>query len=315
MKLSLSLIVSCLILCAVISCTSKKGATEEPKAIPVQTTANVDYEVSEDKASLTEYYKLDHIKEWYPERILPPVFDYNIDLSNKSLTDLWLLRNEIFARNGYLFEDAVLRGHFNQFKWYQPIFDVPDFKVQLNKQEQQFVDNVLKRENELSANRYVTQGKYEMINMDHVYNIIQFKSVAENLKTSLSENNFAIVPANHEQLFHVYDNNHYEYIPNFITTDIYLQVLHKHFSSVLQKVEEDKFIPLLTELLKNLYNESSSLSTTTKDPELLEAAQFATTYLGISYSLITNKIQAPNDPVVKKEFQKLFPHKGKAQNS
>jgi hypothetical protein len=311
MKLSLSLIVSCLILCAVISCTSKRSATEEPKAIPVQTTANVDYEVSEDKASLTEYYKLDHIKEWYPERILPPVFDYNIDLSNKSLTDLWLLRNEIFARNGYLFEDAILRGHFNQFKWYQPIFDVPDFKVQLNKQEQQFIDKVLKRENELSANRYVTQGKYEMINIDHVYNLIQFKSVADNLKTTLAKNNFAVVPAKHEQLFHVYDNNHYEYIPNFITTDIYLQVLHKHFSSVLQKVEEDKFIPLLTELLKNLYDESSSLSTTTKDPELLEAAQYATTYLGISYSLIANKFQAPNDPVVKKEFQKIVSAQGK----
>jgi len=303
-----------IILCTLVNCTSKKGAAEEPERIPAQTTANVDYEVSEDKASLTEYYNLDHIKEWYPERILPPVFDSNIDLSTKSLTDLWLLRNEIFARNGYLFEDAVLRGHFNQFKWYQPIFEVPDFKVQLNEQEQEFVDKVLKRENELSVNRYARQGEYEMINLDHVYNLIQFKSVADNLKVSLTQNNFAVVPAEHEQFFHVYDNNHYQYIPNFITTDIYLQVLHKHFSSTLQKVEEDKFIPLLTDLLENLYSQSGRFSQDVKDPGMLAAAKFSNTYLGIAYSLITNKIQAPDDPIVKEEFQKIISQQGRGSD-
>src|SRR4051794_16702596 len=121
------LIVSCIASCAIVNCTTKKSTSAEP----VQVTANVDYEVTEDKATLAQYYNLDHIKEWYPERVLPPVFDYSLDLSNKSIVELWLLRNEIFARNGYLFEDAVLRGHFNQFKWYQPIFDVPEFKAQL----------------------------------------------------------------------------------------------------------------------------------------------------------------------------------------
>jgi hypothetical protein len=309
MKLSLSLIVSCIILCVVISCTSKKSATEETKAIPAQTTANVDYEVSEDKATLAQYYNLDHIKEWYPERILPPVFDYTLDLSNKSIVDLWLLRNEIFARNGYLFEDAVLRGYFNQFKWYQPIFDVPEFKAQLNNQEQEFVDKILKRENELSSSRYSKQGGYEMINMDHVYNLIQFKAIDDNLKAVLAKNNFTIAPAKHEQLFHVYDNNHYEYIPNFITTDIYLQVLHKHFSTVLQKVEEDKFIPLLTELLKGIYNESNQYSQSINDPKLQVAAKFSTTYLGIAYSLITNKIQS-TDPILKQEFSKVMSAEG-----
>ena len=305
MKLSLSLIVSCIILCVVISCTSKKSATEETKAIPAQTTANVEYEVSEDKATLAQYYNLNHIKEWYPERILPPVFDYTVDLSNKSIVDLWLLRNEIFARNGYLFEDAVLRGYFNQFKWYQPIFDVPEFKAQLNKQEQEFVDKILKRENELASSRYSKQDGYEMINMDHVYNLIQFKAIDDNLKAALTKRNFTIAPAKHEQLFHVYDNNHYEYIPNFITTDIYLQVLHKHFSTVLQKVEEDKFIPLLTELLRSLYNESNQYSQSLNDPRLQSAAKFSTTYLGIAYSLITNKIQS-TDPILKQEFSKIM---------
>jgi hypothetical protein len=309
MRLSQFLIVSCISSCILLSCTSKKTESEQTTKVPTQTTANVDYEVSEDKATLAQYYNLDHIKEWYPERILPPVFDYTVDLSNKSIVELWLLRNEIFARNGHLFEDAVLRGYFNQFKWYQPIFDVPEFKAQLNKQEQEFVDKILKRENELASSRYSKPGGYEMINIDHVYNLIQFKAIDDNLKAALAKNNFTIAPAKHEQLFHVYDNNHYEYIPNFITTDIYLQVLHKHFSTVLQKVEEDKFIPLLTELLRSLYNESNQYSQSLNDPRLKSAAKFSTTYLGIAYSLITNKIQS-TDPILKQEFSKIMAAQG-----
>jgi hypothetical protein len=300
------LIVSSLIWVALSGCSTKNNNdTGKGSSVPV---ADVGYEVSEDKESLTEYYKLDHIREWYPERILPPVFDFDVDLSNKSVVELWLLRNEIFARNGYLFDDAVLRGHFNQYKWYQPIFDVEGFTVQLNRQEQQFVDKVLKREQELIQNRYVQQGQYKMISMDHVYNTVQFKVMDANLKATLSKNNFAVVPAEHEQLFHVYDNNHYDYTPNFITTDIYLQVLHKHFSSLLQNVEEEKFIPLLTTLLANLYDESATYSKSTG--ALQDAGKFSTTYLAIAYSLITNKIQAPGDPVVKQEIQRIMSYEG-----
>lgn len=278
-------------------------AIEEP---PAAATISADYEVSEDKLSLEEYYKLEHIKEWYPERVLPPPFDFNVDLTNKSIVELSLLRNEIFARNGYLFDDAILRGYFNQFKWYQPIFDVPEFKVHLNKQEQEFVNNVLKRENELSKDRYVKTGNYEMIDLDHVYNLIQFKSIDDNLKRTLSKNNFAIVPAASEQLFHVYDNNHYEYIPNFITTDLYLQVMHKHFSSLLQKVEEDQFIPLMRMLLSNLQHQAAEFEQRATGEKLQNAARWSTAYLVIAHSLVSGKIQKPGNETAKQEIQKVL---------
>ena len=65
-----------------------------------------------------------------------------------------------------------------------------------------------------------------MISMAHVYNTMQFKTMDPQFTEALARNNFAIVPGEHHQFFHVYDYNHYEYIPNFVTTDIYLQVLH-----------------------------------------------------------------------------------------
>jgi len=287
-RISFSLL--CILGICLTDCSSKKNdekpMSEESSALP--------YEVSEDKSSLASNYQLEHIKEWYPQRILPPVFDYSMDISRKSAVELWLLRNEIFARNGHLFEDAVLRGYFNQFKWYQPIFDVPEFKAQLNKQEQEFVNKVIARENELKNDRYIKSGNYSMINMDHVYNQMQFKEIPQELNKLLSKNNFAIVPAKHEQFYHVYDNNHYEYIPSFITTDIYLQVLHKHFSSLLQKIEEDKFTPLLTELLKNALNESLQYEKKSND-QLKRAAQWSTTYLAIAYNLISGNPQLVSD--------------------
>src|SRR5689334_9238707 len=186
MRRLLCLIVSYVFSCALGACTSNKGSNEETGSTPPQSTA-VDFELSEDKSALAAYYNLGHIKEWYPERILPPKFDYTVDLSNKSVTELWLLRNEIFARNGYLFDDAVLRGYFNQYKWYQPVFDVPDFKVQLNQQEQDFVNKVTARENELKKQRYTTVGSYKMISTDHIYNRAQFINIPAALNDQLAK--------------------------------------------------------------------------------------------------------------------------------
>lgn len=301
------------LLCVLLlsSCSSKKN-NEEQKASISSNTA-VDYEVSEDKASLASYYNLDHIKEWYPKRILPPVFNFNIDLCHKSVIELALLRNEIFARNGYLFDDAVLRGYFNQYKWYQPIFEVDDFKVQLNKQEQDFVNKVIKRENELAKDRYVKKGDYEMIDLSFVHNMIQFKDVSNDLKKALAEKNFAIVPAKHEQFFHVYDENSYQYIPNFITTDLYLQVLHKHFSTMLQKIEENKFVPILTTMLKNAYEQSVQFEKGTNDANLKSSSQWSTAYLAIAYSLVTGKSYSVSNEMqsfYKDELEKISSAEG-----
>lgn len=294
--------------CLLPGCSTQKHDDENHASeVAAASTDNAVVEVSEDKSSLADYYKLDHIKEWYPKRILPPPFNFSVDLSDKTIVELSLLRNEIFARNGYLFNDAVLRGYFNQFDWYQPIFDVPEFKVRLTQQEQDFVNRVLARERELSKGRYVKKGDYGMIDLTHVYNLSQFKAVDNRMKELLARNNFAIVPAAHDQLFHVYDNNHYQYIPSFITTDIYLQVLHKHFSTLLQKIEEQKLAPLLTTLLENLTRKSFEFQNTASDPALKNAAQWSTTYLAIASDLIsgTEQITPGMENVFKTETEKI----------
>lgn len=279
-----------LLLSLFCGCSGKKTDVEvanvqqsvvDPVAIP--------YEVSDDKSSLEELYQLEHMKEWYPKRVLPPPFDFAIDISGKSITDLWLIRNEIFARNGYLFDDAVLRGYFDQFEWYQPVFDVAEFKVTLSSDEEVFVNRIIARENELRAHQYVDVDTYTMISVDYLYNRVQFKSIPSALNSQLARANFAIVPARHEQLFHVYDKNHYEYIPSFVTTDLYLQVLHKHFSSILRRTEENKLAPLLTDLLANMSQRAMDFQGSNTDVQWKEPAEWVVCYLGIANTLLTGK--------------------------
>ncbi len=292
-------------------CSSKKSEPENKESnseIVTDETASINKVTIEDKSDVAKLYELEHMKEWYPERITPPSFDYSVDISEKSIIELWLMRNEIFARNGYLFDDAVLRGYFSQFKWYQPVFDVPEFEVMLNKQEQDFVNQLIARENELKKKRYNTDSNYTMINTDHIYNNIQFKEVPAILIQQLKKSNFAIVPAKHEQFFHVYDENHYQYIPSFITTDIYLQVLHKHFSSILRRIEEEKFTPLLSNLLKMMHSESLKLERLGTDDQIKKAAEWTTTYLAIAYTSLTGQpLQVAGDMLqnYKDELQRI----------
>jgi len=43
------------------------------------------------------------------------------DLAGKDSTTLRIARNEIFARNGRIFNDPALREHFGKFDWYRPL--------------------------------------------------------------------------------------------------------------------------------------------------------------------------------------------------
>lgn len=272
----------CLLLATTFSCgdTAKQTGAKSPVA-----EQELKIETAADKSQLEAYYQLPHLKEWYTERILPPAFDYKMDLSKKTAMELRLLKNEIYARNGYLFDAAELRGHFSQFKWYQPIFDVPEFKLYLSEQEQAFIEKIDKLEQQAMKNKYVQVGAHQVINTDHVVNLMQFEQLEPQLLKALHDRNFALVKAEHEQLFYVYDENQYMYIPNFVTTDLYLQLMHKYLSGQMQDIEEKKLIGIVSQLLKGLYEKSKQSLGTSPTASTL----WANTYLAIAYTAISGE--------------------------
>lgn len=70
-------------------------------------------------------------------------------LEGKTATELRLLRNEIFARKGYIFKDTVLNDYFLKKKWYKPneqkeiiLTDIDKQNIELiKKAEKQYISD------------------------------------------------------------------------------------------------------------------------------------------------------------------------------
>lgn len=76
------------------------------------------------------------------------------DVNLLNLAGLRLMRNEIFARHGYMFNDDMLKEYFRREPWYRPRFtDVTD---KLSSIERKNISLIVARENELYLSRPIT---------------------------------------------------------------------------------------------------------------------------------------------------------------
>ena len=58
----------------------------------------------------------------------------NADLRNKSRWQLKIMRNEIYARHGYIFQTQEMKNYFNNQSWYNPVYyDVTHMLTSLEK--------------------------------------------------------------------------------------------------------------------------------------------------------------------------------------
>ena len=74
------------------------------------------------------------------------------DLEYMSTDDLFIARNEIFARHGRKFKDKLLQEHFDSCSWYHGTIEPEDFDSKvLNKYEKSNVDTILKKEKEKNS--------------------------------------------------------------------------------------------------------------------------------------------------------------------
>lgn len=63
------------------------------------------------------------------ERLFPEASERlltNSDLTNLTIDDLAIMRNEIFASKGYIFKTNRLKSYFTEQEWYEPQFDNVD---------------------------------------------------------------------------------------------------------------------------------------------------------------------------------------------
>lgn len=229
--------------------------------------------------------------------------DLKQDLGKKSLQELRLLRNTLYARQGYCFMQADLRGYFSgHMKGYDSImeerfWDEESEKksiapISLSKEEAEFIKRIEALEVEKKKSNYVERDGHKIGNIQNIVNLFQFKSLSNDFMSLLDKHNFAIVPTDNIQLFHVYEKNDYAQIPNFVTTDTYLQLYHMYFSYLLKSIEQEKFIPTLTELSEGMYEQAVKTSADVSDPSVKASADFASVFYAIPYYILTGNKKA-----------------------
>jgi hypothetical protein len=149
------------------------------------------------------------------------------------------------------------------------------------------MDKLKAREDELlKANFKTDKG---IVNLDNLINPFQLENFPEELKTHLTKYGFGIVEDTHEQIFQIYEKNDYTLFPNFVTTDLYLQLYHLFFDTAMRKVEEGKLYDAVADLCKALHTEMMQTARTEKVQGVKDAAEWDATYFAIAYQLLTQK--------------------------
>ena len=246
--------------------------------------------------------------------------DTEQDISELSLSDCRILRNGFAARVGYPFSDAYLRGIFQTTTWYDSLqwdfWENPKYVNEIDydndltwreafyqavkedamgytKEQLDFMDKLQARENELMKHNFdVPEGL--RVNLSNLLNPGQLTEFDAQLQQRLTENGFAIVPAEHQQLFHVYEQNDYTNMPNFVTTDLYLQLFHLYFDCMLREVEQHKFINLLSQFCIEAQRQVAPLSDMN--------SRWLTTYFKVANALLQDK-EPIDDEAALHEYQ------------
>ena len=222
--------------------------------------------------------------------------DTQMDISKLNLAELRAIRNAFAARQGYAFKDATLRALYNTTTWYNDVLwntsekeetTGKKFSPRYTKEQLTFTERIRAREAELRKLNFKPANSKDVVNMDNLINPFQLKEFDSKLYNMLGKNGFAIVPAEHNQLFHVYEKNDYADFPSFVTTDLYLQLFHLYFDCVLRDVEEKHLDSLMIVFSSQMEAEMKTL-TSSQDAEVKAAAEFGQAWFAVASWLFSH---------------------------
>ena len=231
------------------------------------------------------------------DTVLPQFIDLKQDISHLSFQELRLLRSYPYAIHGYHFMEADINAFFSaNTKWYNNLV------------------NDIYWDAELRQHQFIQRDSYYLGNTNNIVNLFQFKDIGKEILEKLQQNNFVITKGNNLQLFHAYEENDYRQVPNFITTDLYLQAFHMYFSYILKSLEKQHIIPTLEMLCHSFNAACIKLAEQTEDESLKDMAEHAATFYAIPYYLLTNKtLTVPSK--YETEYQEEIEHINKQEDN
>jgi len=219
--------------------------------------------------------------------------DLNMDISQLNICELRALRNSFAAKQGYLFNSSELRQLFNTTSWYDELAwkraleEEKMAPVKYTAKETAFINKLKAREDELRKRNFTSSTG--IVNLDNLVNPFQLEVFPTEMKTHLSKYGFGIVEADNEQIFQVYEKNDYCMFPNFVTTDLYLQLFHLYFDTMMRKVEEGKLSDVMQNMCQKLHKHMNTLASSASNATMRECAQWNTAYFAVAHQLISGK--------------------------
>ncbi len=118
--------------------------------------------------------------------------------------------------------------------------------------------------------------------LSNVENLSQFPNLTEEQKAKLASNGFFATSTNREQLFYIYEENDYRYIPSFVTTDSVLQVYHVFYDYTLRSVEGITLYPTALRLTNNMLIQLQKEYDAITDTSVKTEAMTALGYFGVA---------------------------------
>ena len=262
------------------------------------------------------------------DSLLLDSIDYNMDINRLSYSDLYMLYHYPYAKHAFWFKEYELNARYCSLKWYSDLINETyyeersydggkywELKADLNSdywkrwyndydrlkestsltpEEKAFVKRVKARMAELEKSRYTNVEGFKLYNAEHLVNKVTIMDDPA-LMPLLKKNGFALQSSNYIQLFQIYEQNDYNMVPSFVTTDIMLQLFSLYNRYVLDGIEQEAITPALNKMCGGLYKKSKAIAETIKDPELKEIADFSVTYYAIALSLLNeSKYEVPN---------------------
>jgi len=129
----------------------------------------------------------------------------------------------------------------------------------------------------------------------------------------LVKNGFVVVPNQYEkEFFSLYERNHYEPLPLFITTDSVLHNYHLFFNHLLRVVETEKLAGELMKLNQGMLSQAQNQYEDLKGTEWENAAKRNVGFFAVAGKLMDPELPVPSmvKDVVEKELALIENHRG-----
>jgi hypothetical protein len=112
-------------------------------------------------------------------------------------------------------------------------------------------------------------------------------------RSLLQKNLFVCSPTDYTQLYHVYENNEYLKLPNFVTTDSILQLYHIFYDYTLRSAEADALLPALTRMTDGLLKDAVSTWQAEHDASVRSAALKNVAFFAVAARALGKTLTVP----------------------